>query len=261
MKTLAVVILTRNEEDNIVEVVQNAKQCTEEVLIIDSGSTDNTQALAEEQGARVCYHAWDGDFSAQRNFAISVTEADWILYMDADERMRPEMVARIRQILQQDGMEKQYRMKRKSVSFGVTFQHGVLYPDRVLRMFPRTQVHWVNKVHEHPECALPVEDLPGYLEHYAYQSWQEWEEKLCRYTTIWAEDAYRHGKRTSLLGVFTHSVGGFCKMFFAKLGFLDGLLGSYLCCTHFFYTMLKYLKLYERQQKEMQEAARSGREP
>ena len=139
MKTLAVVILTRNEEDNIVEVVQNAKQCTEEVLIIDSGSTDNTQALAEAQGARVCYHAWDGDFSAQRNFAIGVTEADWILYLDADERMRPEMVARIRQILQQDGMEKQYRMKRKSVSFGVTFQHGVLYPDRVLRMFPRTR--------------------------------------------------------------------------------------------------------------------------
>ena len=250
MKTLAVVILAKNEEDNITEAIQNAKQCTEEVLIIDSGSTDATVRLAEQQGASVCFRAWDGDFSAQRNFALGQTDADWVLYLDADERLMPEMVQAVCRILETGDLDRQYRMKRKSVSFGVTFDHGVLHPDHVLRMFPRTQVTWRNKVHEHPECLLPVEDLPGYLAHHAYRDWREWEEKLCLYTSIWAKDAYRRGKRTSLPAVFFHSVGGFCKMFFAKAGFLDGLLGSYLCCTHFFYTMLKYLKLYELQQRQ-----------
>lgn len=249
MKTLAVIILTRNEEANITDVVANAKQCANEVLVVDSGSTDNTVSLAEQHGARVCYRAWDGDFSAQRNFALKQTEADWVLYLDADERLRQETVQAVLRILETGKMEMQYRLQRKSVSFGQTFHHGVLHPDHVIRMFPRERVLWKNKVHEHPECDLPMENLPGYLEHYAYQDWKEWEEKLCLYTSIWARDAYRSGKRTTLPGIFFHAVGGFCKMFFAKAGFLDGLMGSYLCCTHFFYSMLKYLKLYELQGK------------
>lgn len=249
MKSLAVIILTKNEQENILDVVENARQCADEVLVIDSGSTDNTVLLAEKQGARVCHRPWDGDFSAQRNFGLEQTSADWILYLDADERMRPDMINAVRKILESGEMDKQYRMERKSVSFGVTFNHGVLHPDRVIRMFPREQVVWKNKVHEHPECGLPIVDIPGYLEHYAYRDWKEWEDKLCLYTSIWAKDAYSRGKRTSLPGIFFHSVGGFCKMFIAKAGFLDGWMGSYLCCTHFFYSMLKYLKLYELQHK------------
>lgn len=146
-------------------------------------------------------------------------------------------------------MDAQYAITRKSVAFGVTFSYGVLYPDCVLRMFPRREVSWVNKVHEHPTCKLPKKRLSGYIEHYTYRDWHEWEEKLCLYTTIWAEDAYKRGKRISMPGIFFHSVGGFLKMFMVRRGFLDGGLGIYLCCTHFFYTMLKYLKLQELQRK------------
>ena len=249
MKSLAILILTKNEENNIVEVISNAKQCTDDVIIIDSGSTDKTIPLAKKYLAKVCYREWDGDFSAQRNFALAQTNADWVLYLDADERLMPDTVEEIKRILQSDDMSYQYECKRKSVAFGATFNHGVLKPDFVTRMFPRESVKWVHKVHEHPECNLPKKTLPGYMEHYTCADWQEWEDKLCLYTTLWANDAFKRGKRVSLASIFGHSLGGFFKMFVLRAGFLDGMIGSYLCCTHFFYTMMKYLKLHELQRK------------
>ncbi|MFV0636509.1 glycosyltransferase family 2 protein [Mitsuokella sp. WILCCON 0060] len=247
MSSLAILILTRNEEDNIVSVVENAKKCTDEVIIIDSGSTDRTVELAKEHGAKVSFRAWTDDFSAQRNFALEQTKADWVLYLDADERLNDELVENVNKIIHSEDMKYQYSMERKSVAFGTKFNHGVLKPDHVARMFPRTQVKWVHKVHEHPECSLPVKNLSGHIEHYTYKSWQHWEGKLCRYTTIWAEDAYKGGKKISLSGIFIHSIGGFFKMFVVRTGFLDGWMGTYMCFNHFFYTMLKYLKLYELQ--------------
>ena len=247
MSSLAILILTKNEEDNVVDVVENAKKCTPKVLVIDSGSTDKTVELAKAHGAKVCFRAWTDDFAAQRNFALEQTDADWVLYLDADERLNDELIDDIKRVIKEDVRDSQYAITRKSVAFGVTFNHGVLDPDHVRRMFPRTTVTWVNKVHEHPECDLPDKRLKGYIEHHTYRDWHEWEEKLCLYTTIWAEDAYKRGKRTSILGILMHSIGGFFKMFVLRKGFLDGGIGSYLCCTHFFYTMLKYLKLHELQ--------------
>ncbi|WP_302491340.1 glycosyltransferase family 2 protein [Megasphaera sp.] len=250
MSSLAILILTKNEEDNIVDVVENAKKCTSEVLVIDSGSTDKTVELAKAHGAKVCFRAWTDDFAAQRNFALTQTDADWVLYLDADERLNEELIAAVRQVIEDGSMDKQYALTRKSVAFGTTFNHGVLYPDHVARFFPRNRVKWVNKVHEHPECDLPLERLPGHIEHHTYKDWHHWEEKLCLYTTIWAEDAYKRGKRTTKGGIFLHSLGGFFKMFVLRAGFLDGWMGTYMCCNHFFYTMLKYLKLHELQQKK-----------
>ncbi len=250
MNSLAILILTKDEEDNISSVVENAKKCTDEVIIIDSGSTDRTVELAKQSGAIVSFRAWDGDFSAQRNFALMQTTADWILYLDADERLNDELITAIHHVVDSKPLDAQYVLTRKSVAFETIFNHGVLYPDHVARLFPRTCVKWVNKVHEHPECDLPLQQLPGHIEHHTYKDWHQWEEKLCLYTTIWAEDAYKRGKHTSKSGIFLHSLGGFFKMFVLRAGFLDGWMGTYMCCNHFFYTMLKYLKLYELQQKK-----------
>lgn len=250
MSSLAILILTHNEEENIVSVVENAKKCTDEVIIIDSGSTDQTVALAKKHGAKVSFRAWTDDFSAQRNFALNQTNADWVLYLDADERIDVKMAEAIHIILQEGPEACQYLMERKSVAFGTKFNHGVLKPDYVARMFPRTSVHWIHKVHELPQCGLPIKQMPGHLEHYTYKNWHHWEGKLCQYTTIWAEDAYRQGKKTSLSNIFFHSLGGFFKMFIMRVGFLDGWMGVYMCFNHFFYTMLKYLKLYELQKSE-----------
>lgn len=247
--TLAIIILTKNEEVNIVDVIKNARQCTDEILIIDSGSTDKTVELAEKNGAKVFYRAWDNDFAAQRNFALDKTAADFILYVDADERLTSKSVEHIKKILAQDNSNLQYKIQRKTTIFGVTFNHGVLQPDYVLRMFPREKVQWSGKVHEHPNCSCEIKTLQGYLEHYTYRNWSQWQDKSKMYSTIWADAAFQNGKRTSRAGAFFHASAGFFKMFFLKLGFLDGWFGFYTCANHFFNTQMKYLKLLELQKK------------
>lgn len=250
MPTIAILILTKNEEKNIIEVVANAKCCADEVLIIDSGSTDATVNQAEENGAKVVYRAWDNDFSAQRNFGLTQTKAEWVLYLDADERLNEELITAIKKAVKED-RKQQYAIVRKSVAFGQKFNHGVLKPDKVARLFPRDAVQWKNKVHERPECNLPLVILPGHIEHYTYESWVQWAEKFNQYTTIWADNAYAGGKRTSLPIAYGHAIFGFIQMAIFKLGVLDGWLGLALCCNHFSYTLLKYLKLYELQKKQL----------
>jgi glycosyltransferase involved in cell wall biosynthesis len=250
MDSLALLILTCNEEENIISVIENAKKCTDEVIIIDSGSTDRTVELAESHGAKVVFRAWTNDFSAQRNFALEQTKADWVLYLDADERMNEELIADIKRVISCGDRKHHFSLLRKTVAFGKKFSHGALKPDHATRMFPRDQVKWVNAVHEHPECSLPLKVLHGHVEHYTYKNWQHWGNKMCQYSTLWSKDAYRRGKRTTLGGVFAHSLGAFLKMFLLEAGFLDGWLGVYTCFNYVFYVRCKYLKLYEIQMAE-----------
>lgn len=263
MGMLCVIILTKNEEKDIEAAIQNAWQCADEIVVVDSGSTDKTVELAKKNGARVVFREWDNDFAAQRNFALTQTEADWVLYLDADERMNDQLLAAVNKIVAGSASAaspessdtpatnpanrtelKQYRLQRKSVAFGKKFSYGPLHPDWVTRLFPRESVTWVGKVHEHPECSLPLEKLPGHLEHYTYRNWQEWEEKMARYSTIWAEEAYHKGRRASLPEALLHGIGSLFSTLLLRLGFLDGWMGICLCCMYFSYTMLKYLKLY-----------------
>lgn len=249
MSKLTVVILTKNEEPNIVDVVENAKQVTDDVMVLDSGSTDRTCELAEANGARVVFRAWDNDFAAQRNYGLEQTNADWVLYLDADERLNDELVKAVKKVIQ-DNKSVQYTIKRKSVAFGQEFNYGVLKPDRVARLFLKEHVKWVNKVHERPECKDPMKALPGYAKHYTYPNWHAYFNKFNQYTTIWAENAHENGKKTNFLAAFGHALGALIQMSVFKLGILDGCLGVVLCINHFFYTLVKYVKLIDLQRKE-----------
>lgn len=245
---LTIVILTKNEEKNIVDVIKNAQLVAKDILIVDSGSTDATVELAEANGAKVVYREWDNDFSAQRNFALSYVKTKWVLYLDADERLNEDLCKAINRVVLYS-TKKQYSIVRKINALGFEYKYGIFKPDEVIRLFPVNNVNWVNKVHEHPVCTLPKEKLSGYIKHYTYTSWQQWLDKAGHYTTIWAEDSYENGKRTSLLGCFGHSIYGFFRAYIIQLGFLDGWSGFYSSLQHFFYTLLKYLKLYEIQSK------------
>ena len=249
MKTLAVAILTKNEEHNIVDVIKNVRQCTDEILIIDSGSTDKTVELAKKNGAKVFYRAWTNDFAAQRNFALDKTSADWILYIDADERLSTEAVEHTKKILTSEDCSFQYRFKRITSAFGKQFKHGALGSDYVTRLFPRTDIQWIGKVHESAKCNLKLQTAKGYLSHQTYTTWSQWASKMEQYSTIWATDAYAHGKRTSAFGVFAHSTFSFFKMFFLNAGFLDAWYGWFSCINYAHYTQMKYLKLLELQTK------------
>lgn len=247
MKTLTVAILTKNEEHNISEVVENAFCVADDVLVIDSGSTDKTVQLAEQAGARVVFRAWDNDFSAQRNFALKNTDSDWVLYLDADERLDEKLCQSIKKNITESSLNRQYSMMRRIHALGFRYHYGIFKPDEVLRIFPRNSVHWENKVHERPVCSLPKEKLEGTIEHYTYSCWQQWWDKAGKYTSIWAEDSFNKGKRTSAGGAFCHAAYGFFRAYFIQMGFLDGWSGLYSSLQHFIYTMMKYLKLYEIQ--------------
>ena len=244
MNKLTVVILTKNEEKNIVDVVRNAKKVTDEVFIIDSGSTDKTVALAEASGAKVLYRAWDNDFAAQRNFALQHVTTQWVLYLDADERLNVQLVEAIKKVVDKD-KENQFSIKRKSVAFGQEFNYGVLKPDFVPRLFKTKNVQWVNKVHEKPVCKDALEVLDGYIEHYTYTGWQQYFNKFNQYTTIWAQNAYENGKTVGYFTAYGHAIFSFIQMLILKKGILDGRLGLTLSVYHFMYTLTKYVKLID----------------
>lgn len=245
---VTVVILTKNEEDNIAGVIKSAKQVSDNVIVVDSGSTDNTVSLAKKQGAKVVYREWDGDFSAQRNFALDHVDTEWVLYLDADERLNEQLCEAIIKSASKNE-DAQYSIKRKSVAFGKEFSYGVLKPDFVPRLFKRSHVKWANRVHEKPVCNDKLEVLEGFIRHYTYITWEQWLGKFDQYTSIWAQDAYARGKKVTLCGAFGHAFFSFLQMAFFKKGILDGGMGLVMSCNHFFYTLMKYLKLIELQRK------------
>ena len=140
-KTLTTVILTKNEEKTIKQVILNAQKCAANVLVVDSGSSDKTVEIAEKCGAKVVYRVWDDDFAAQRNFALQHVKTPWVLYLDADEFLDAELTAAIKNVLASDE-NKQYSMLRKSHAFGFEYKHGIFKPDEVIRMFRTDKIHW-----------------------------------------------------------------------------------------------------------------------
>ncbi len=249
-KELTVIILTKNEEKNIIAVIDNVKSITDEILVVDSGSNDKTVELAKTFGAKVIYREWDNDFSAQRNFAIADVKTDWLLFLDADERLDFLLIEQIKNVIN-NNLLKQYSMFRRIHAFGFEYKHGIFKPDEVIRLFPANKVLYENKVHEHPVCDLPKERLKGYIEHYTYENWQNWWEKAGHYTTMWAEDAYAKGKRIGVGSAFYHAFYGFIRAYIIQLGFIDGWSGLYSSLQHFIYTLIKYLKLYEMNKKNV----------
>ena len=245
MATLTVAILTCNEEKNIPDAIASARQCGEQVLVVDSGSTDRTVELARALGADTAYRAWDEDFAAQRNFALTQAKGQWILYLDADERITPEAAAAINKI-KKGPRDAQYSLKRINIAFGHEFHKGAFGPDRVTRLFPADQVHWVGRVHERPESALPKKDLPEALLHHTYTSFQQWWDKAGHYTTIWAEEAAARGRTCTAGTAAGHALAGMFKVYILQGGITEGAMGFIATLQHGIYTAMKYMKLLEQ---------------
>ena len=240
---LTVVILTKNEEKNIVDVIENAKKVSDKVLIVDSGSTDKTVELAEANGAKVVYRAWDNDFAAQRNFALEHVETEWVLYLDADERINDELAEAIKNVAK-DSKKAMYRFIRRNSAFGKDFKYGVLGPDSVVRMFPKDKVHWEDKVHERPVGDLPVITLQGFFKHYTYTDFDQYISKMNAYSTIGAQNNKAKNKKVGIIKDFVlRPFFAFFKMYVLKKGFLEGWLGFVLCLNYANYTLNKYVKL------------------
>ncbi len=243
MATLSVLILAKNEEKNIAACIRSVG-FADEIIVIDSGSEDQTDTIAESLGARVIRHEMGVDgFAGQRNFALQQARMDWVLYLDADERILPLLAKEIKEhIGRQPG--RAAALKRISVVMGQRMYYGVYRPDYVTRIFPRDKVSWKGIVHEAPESDLPVCRLHEAAEHICLTSWKQYFEKFTQYTGMMAKKMHQQGKKSGLFRMYGHAMYAFFQMYIIKKGFLDGRLGLLLCVYHFFYTLTKYVRLF-----------------
>ncbi len=242
MLRLAVLILTRNEEAHIEACIKSAS-FADEIVVIDSGSIDKTQAIAESMGAKFITHPMGEDgFAGQRNFALTQTTADWVFYLDADERIQEEAAREIRRIVSDDNPAV-YQVERKNIVFGKMMHHGGHRPDFVYRLYPRTAIHWQGKVHEGIETDLPRKTLHNVLLHYTYTTWKQYFAKFNQYTSLAAQSMFERNKRVGKAGALGHAVFTFIRDYLLRGGFLDGFMGLTMSVMASVYTFVKYLKL------------------
>ncbi|HEY1182468.1 MAG TPA: glycosyltransferase family 2 protein [Rhodocyclaceae bacterium] len=220
---LSAVLITLNAASQLEETLLALHFC-DEIIVVDSGSTDGTQALAERHGARVVACAWRG-YGPQKQFAIEQAAYDWVLCVDADERVSPELRASIETALQQPA-NAAYRFPRCNRFMGRYLRHGEGYPDWSLRLFDRRQARWSDDaVHEKVVFSGEVGELEGDLLHDSAESIESYLDKQNRYTTIAAQAAFANGKRVFAGHLLISPLIRFIKFYFVRLGFLDGLPG------------------------------------
>ena len=239
--TLTVVIVAKNEARNISECVASASFANE-VIVLDSGSTDASAELARQAGARVVTTDWPG-YGPQVARGFSMATCDWVLSLDADERITPELAREISAAIA-SGTRAGYRIPRLSEFVGKFIHHSGWRPDYTLRLGVRSASGFTDHfLHAHMTVEGAIGELKTPLIHFSYPDLHDVLEKLDRYSTGHAKDMHTRGKTASLKKAIVHAVFAFVRTYFLRLGFLDGQRGLMLAIYNAEYTYYKYLKL------------------
>ena len=239
--SLAVVIVAKNEAARIGDCIASAK-FADEVLVLDSGSSDQTVQIAEAAGARVVVTDWPG-YGPQVARGFSLATSDWVLSLDADERIPAKLQAEIRTAIRA-GANDGYRIPRWSEFCGKVMHHGGWRPDRTLRLGRRAKSGFTaDFLHAHMTVDGPVGDLDESLIHHSYPDVHDVLEKLDRYSSGSARDMHSRGRSASLAKAIGHGLFAFVRTYLLKLGFLDGRHGLMLAIYNAEYAYYKYVKL------------------
>lgn len=251
MTSLTIALIVKNEAANLAACLESCTDLAAEIVVVDSGSTDDTVAIAEQFGAKVVVHTdWQG-FGPQRQVAQSHVTGDWVLWLDADERLTPTLKASIQTVLNVDDRQALYQVSRLSWVFGRFIRHSGWYPDRVVRLYATTKTGYTTApVHEQVivPAGCPVKTLDGDLLHYTYRDLQHYLVKSAQYADLWATERKKRGKTSSLTQGTLHALGCFFKMYLLKAGFLDGKQGLLLALLSAHSTFAKYADLWIRDQ-------------
>ena len=248
---LSVAIITLNEEANLARTLASVHWAAE-ILVVDSGSSDRTVDIARSFGATVLQRPWPG-FAAQKNFALAQCTEPWVLSLDADEELSPELQGEIQMLLAGTPPADAFHLKRRNLFLGRWIKHGGFYPDPKLRLFRRASAHLTftdRPVHESIAAQGPAPTLGGDLIHHAYPDLAAYLEHMNRYSTLGAEVLLRKGKTSrSWIAFFLHTFYlpqlNFAWNYIARLGFLDGREGLLLHLYQAVYTSWKYAKAWE----------------
>jgi glycosyltransferase involved in cell wall biosynthesis len=259
MLKISAVIITLNEETRLPRALESltaAPSPVDEILVVDSGSTDRTADVIRHYSARLISHPWEG-YARQKNFAASQAANDWILSLDADEALTPQLASEIQKIKCEGvGEAAGFLMPRMARYQGRWIRHSGWYPDFKLRLYDRRRGNWVGDyVHEHVEVNGPVRKLNSDLHHFTCNSFDEHLHTLDRYTTLAAQEALQHGDQWILPRMITGPPWKFFETYFLRQGFRDGFPGAVIAGMAGFYVFLKYAKV--RQMRSSPPASRS----
>ncbi|MBL7923338.1 MAG: glycosyltransferase family 2 protein [Bacteroidia bacterium] len=245
MPALSVVIITFNEEKNIRRCMESVAGLGDEILVVDSGSTDGTVEIARSLGATLVHQPFLG-YIEQKNFATGKASHDWVLALDADEALSSELKADIARVMQEPSV-KGYTMNRLTCYCGVWVRHGGWYPDVKLRLYQRSAGTWAgtnphDRYRFHEETVTM--QLKGDILHYSYSSLSDHLKQIDRFSTIGARALYEKGETGSLLKLFYKPPARFIRNYILRRGFLDGLTGFIIGVNSAHAVFLKYLRLY-----------------
>lgn len=239
--------MTKNEERNLPRCLE-AVRWVDEILILDSGSTDGTLEIAKKFGARVQQQAWEG-FGKQKQKGVDLASGEWVLSIDADEVVTPELKAEIASRLSTDNGIAGYYLKRKAYFLDRFVRYGGWYPDWVLRLFKKGKGHFTPaRVHESVILDGPAVKLEADLLHYTDPDFSHYLSKLNRYTDLSARELFDRGESGSLFKILANPAAKFFSQYFLKVGFLDGRAGFILAGGSAFHVFSKYVKLWELSQ-------------
>jgi glycosyltransferase involved in cell wall biosynthesis len=251
LPTLSAIVITRNEAHNLHDCLQSMRGLVDEIIVVDSQSTDQTVAIAQQHGAKVAQPSdWPG-FGPQKNRALDLATCDWVFSIDADERVTPNLAVEIKQVLKLGPSAVAYKLPRLSSYCGKFIHHAGWQPDYVLRLFKRGTARFSDDlVHERIITQQPVQALQHHLLHYSYLNFSQVLSKVDAYSTASAKQAYARGKRSSVAGALGHGAWAFFRTYVIRRGCFDGAHGLALAISNAETSYYKYLKLWHMQQIE-----------
>jgi glycosyltransferase involved in cell wall biosynthesis len=251
-QTLSIAIVAKNEEANLRRILPTIAPWADEIVLVDSGSSDETVAVAESFGARVLHQEWLG-FGPQKNFAIDQCTSEWVLSLDADEEPSSELVALLPEVITKSSPDLAgFTLARRNYFLGRPMRHGGMYPDRKLRLFRRGQAHFQHRsVHESMLANGPVAKLAGDLHHHSYPTLTLYIEHMNRYSSASIPLLLGRGKRSLSFPAFVWNIvanplATFAYNYILRGGFLDGREGLLLHLYHSVYVSWKYVKAWEQ---------------
>ena len=252
---LTVALITYNEEKNLPKTLDKVVDIASEIVILDSFSTDKTKDIALSYGAKFFQEKWKG-FRDQKNSLIKKCSQEWILFLDADEVLSDELKSSIVKELKNPKADG-YILNRKTFYSG-KFLNFTWQPDKKLRLVKKNaNPRWEGgNIHEYLVIDGKVKELKGYLYHYTYKDIEEHFQKALKYSKISAIEMYKRGKRFKLYKLIFNPIWAFTKEYIFHLGFLDGIRGLTVATSYLFSTFLKYIFLWELENKENKKNAR-----
>ncbi|MFH1313153.1 MAG: glycosyltransferase family 2 protein [Candidatus Eisenbacteria bacterium] len=239
---ISAIVITHNEEANIEECLRSVAWA-DEIVVVDAMSTDRTFEIAAGFTDRVLRKPWEG-YAAARRHAIAAAGSEWILSLDADERVTPELRAEIEAHLAAPDADG-YLIPRKAYFLGRWIRHCGWYPGHVIRLFRKDRARVTEKmVHEGIRVDGRVGTLNNHILHYTYRTAEAYFDRFNRYTSLAAKESHLKGKKAGLADILLRPPSQFLKMYIIKLGLLDGLQGFILCVFSACYVFTKYVKLW-----------------